>query len=150
VNGKTSTAKAKVAGATVVLALLAPAAARGMSAGDHGLVRGARQAVSAQTTAPAPLDRFDYSARLAADHQRATASRHGRGLGGRDAAVGAGILIAILLLGMWGYVPVGAVVVGFAALAGAAATLGGRLRRAARPSTPKTSTGAPSSSTSSA
>jgi hypothetical protein len=46
-----------------------------------------------------------------------------QGVGWREAAVGAGIAIGILLLGLWGYVAVGAVLAGVPALLGAGVML---------------------------
>jgi hypothetical protein len=64
--------------------------------------------------------------------QRPGRTSAGRGLGWREAAIGTGILVGIVLLGLWGDVVVGTIVVAVDALVGAAAALSARGPRGAR------------------
>jgi hypothetical protein len=99
--------KLKGAGVVLAFALLAPAGAHGASIGHAGPEQAVRNATSpGETTVVAP---------------QATTGKGG--LGWHEAAVGAGVLLGIVLLGLWGDVAVGAVVVGAAAVLGAGATL---------------------------
>jgi hypothetical protein len=133
-KGTMTQTKAKVAGVALALVLLAPAAAHATSKGDH----------AARATAPV--------ASTVAVPQGVPVATHSQGpeFGWPEATIGAGICIGILLLGLWGDVAVGAVIMGAAALVGGAATLGRSTSRTLFSSTRRAGAAAPKSSTSSA
>jgi hypothetical protein len=79
------------------------------------------QAPALQGVGSARLDRFPA---VRGPAQRHTEAETGRGgLDWRDAAVGSAIFVGVVLMGLWGYVVVGAVIAGAAALLGAGAKL---------------------------
>jgi hypothetical protein len=125
VNRKTIQLKLKGAGVLLAVALLVPAAARGAST-DAGVSRPAVQipaSVGARIAVAVPSS--------SVERQAGATTRQG-GLGWQEAAIGGGILLGILLFGLWGDVVVGGVIFGAAVLLGLAATLATRtLRRAA-------------------
>jgi len=94
----------------LVVALSAPAAAQAISTSDVGRTRAAHDAVSAGEL-------------VVSSQQQGITTTGPSGLTWAEAAVGIGIAIGILLLGLWGDVAVGAVIVGVAALVGAGARL---------------------------
>jgi hypothetical protein len=100
VRRSTTRIKARGAAVAVAIALLAPATALGTTTGND-------RPVSAAGNGPA---------------LRQPATGHG-GLGWNDAAIAAGIVAGIVLLGVWGDVVVGSLIGGIAALAGAGAAL---------------------------
>ena len=121
-KGKTTHVKLLGAGLALALALSAPAAAHGTSAGGEGRARAVRNTDYAQGAAvllarasgPVRLRQIENAGARTAE--RAATVTTQSGLGWREAAIGAGIVIGILLLGLWGDVAVGAAIVGAAAL----------------------------------
>ena len=127
---KTTHMKLKGAALALALALLAPAAAHGASTrydGPEYAVRtpaspGGNTVVTVRSSGQATFRRVQDTGGRAVEQQAAAATRQG-GLGWREAAIGAGTLLGILLFGLWGDVAVGAVIFGVAILLGAGATL---------------------------
>lgn len=125
----------------LAFALVGPAAAHATSTGGQGPERAAwspalpaaTAVVTVRSTGPVAHSQARGTARRTSEESRVAANRQG-GLGWHDAAVGLGILLGVLLLGLWGDVVVGTMIMGVAALFGAGATLVSRKPR--RDSTP--------------
>jgi hypothetical protein len=111
--------KLKGAGLALAIALLAPAAADGTSTGDRGPARTVRNSAFPRATMVAPRSlsparpRQIEGASERTGQQPVTVTRQG-GFGWLDVAVAAGVLIGIVLFGLWGDVAVGALIVGVA------------------------------------
>jgi len=130
VKRKTTHMKLKGAGLALTLALLAPAAAHAASAGDEGTGK-VKTVVTVPSSSPPRLANLGAADGRVLEQKVVAATKQG-GLGWHEAAVGAAILLGILLLGLWGDVVVGSAIVGAAALLGAAGTLAARTPRGDR------------------
>lgn len=121
------------------LVLVAAPAAQAGTAGERGTpaVRSTEAAVRVAHS-PGPVTFGRGSRReLVEDEQGAPTMRHG-GFHRRDAVIGLAIAVGVVLFGIWGYVPVGLVLLAIEACFSAGAWLVARraLIRSARPSTP--------------
>lgn len=128
--------KLKGAGLALAIALLAPAAAHGTSTGDRGPARTVRNAafpratmVAPRSLSPARLRQIEGAGERTG--QPVMVTRQG-GFGWLDVAVAAGVLIGIVLFGLWGDVAVGALIVGVAVGLSAVAKLVSRRPRGVR------------------
>jgi hypothetical protein len=131
-----------VTGMAVVLALTvltaAPAAAQKAPTGSDRVHLGAPADGSRAGTAKPLIVRLGNGGRTSAP-QPLGSSPHQAGLGWFELGIGAGILLAIFLFGMWGYIPVGAIIFVVAALIGMAAKVCDLLAMHTRPRrTPRT------------
>ena len=139
-NRKTTRMKLKGATLTLTLALMAPAVTHGTPTGDLGISRGAQRAASPERTTlvagrssnAVHLHHVEGAGRRAEGHQTVSATRKA-GLGWREMAIFGGILLGILLFGVWGDVAVGAVILGTASLLGGGKALVTRRLRIDRP-----------------
>ena len=107
--------KRHVAGVGLTLALLVPATA---DARNQTSFESTAIPVQTQQRRAGVEDRTTRTV-----NQRRTAATVGPGLGWREAAIGAGILLVIVLLGLWGDVVVGTVVLAVANVICGTATL---------------------------
>jgi hypothetical protein len=125
--------KPQVVGVGLALVLLLPATADARSGGKGEPVRTVRNPPSFESTAipvQTSMRRADVrDTPTRAANQRRSAATVGKGLGWREAAIGVGILLGIVLLGLWGDVVVGIVVLAVADLICGTATLVARRSR---------------------
>ena len=113
---------------SIAIALIAPAAGHARSGAEappagmdrDGLAAGIR-APAVQRVGSAGLDRLPAVRGGALQQEEAETGRGG--LDRRDAAAGAAIFVVVVLMGVWGYVAVGAVIAVVAWLLGAGARL---------------------------
>lgn len=129
--------KRKGAGFAIALALLAPAAAHATATGDRGPAVTVRNPVSlggatvARSSGPVRFRPVEGAGGRVVQRQTATVTRKA-GLGWHEAAIGAGIVIGILLFGLWGDVAVGTSILVVGTLLDAGAVLLARAPWAAR------------------